>query len=55
MYLCDRDLRALLPELDFRAEAGAEVFTEAEQVQPASVDLRLGTVFWRPIKRFTLD
>lgn len=37
MYLCDKDLRALLPELDFRAEACADVFAEADQVQPGQL------------------
>ncbi len=55
MYLCDGHIRDLLQELDFRAEEGASPFDPSEQVQPASVDLRLGHVFWRPLRRFTLD
>jgi deoxycytidine triphosphate deaminase len=55
MYLCDRDIRELLGDLGFQAEEGAQAFNPVDQVQPASVDLRLSCVFWRPLKRFTLD
>lgn len=54
MYLSDRDLNALLPQLEIRGPDDAP-FNAADQVQPSSIDLRLGTVFWRPRKRFTLD
>lgn len=55
MYLCDTDLRLLLPEMQILAEDGAEPFQPEEQIQPASVDLRLSAVFWRPLRRFTMD
>jgi len=37
------------------AEDGATPFAPNEQVQPASIDLRLSGVFWKPLKRSTLD
>jgi deoxycytidine triphosphate deaminase len=55
MYLADRQIRELLPQLAVEVEEGAEPFKPDEQVQPASVDLRLSQLFWRPQKRFTLD
>jgi deoxycytidine triphosphate deaminase len=55
MYLCDKDLRKLLPEINVTAEDGADPFQPDEQVQPASVDFRLSAVFWRPLRRFTID
>ncbi len=55
MYLCDRDLRALLPHLSIVSEDGAPPFNADEQIQPASIDLRLGFVFWYPLRRFTID
>lgn len=55
MYLCDKDLRELLPEINVRTEEGADPFQPDEQIQPASVDLRLSAVFWRPLRRFTID
>lgn len=45
MYLSDRDIRALLPELDFQTDHPEHPF-EGEQVQPCSIDLRLSNVFW---------
>lgn len=54
MYLSDRDLTALLPQLEIQGPADGP-FKPEDQVQPSSIDLRLGTVFWRPRKRFTLD
>lgn len=55
MYLCDQDLRDLLAQLAFASEDGSSPFNPDEQIQPASVDLRLGSVFWRPLRRVTLD
>jgi deoxycytidine triphosphate deaminase len=55
MYLCDKHLRQLLPEIQILAEDGAEPFQAEEQIQPSSIDLRLSSVFWRPVRRFTID
>jgi len=55
MYLCDRHLRELLPQLKIEIEEGAEAFNIDDQVQPASIDIRLGHVFWKPRRRFTVD
>jgi deoxycytidine triphosphate deaminase len=55
MYLCDSHLRQLLPEIQVVAEDGAEPFRPDDQVQPSSIDLRLSAVFWRPLRRFTID
>lgn len=55
MYVCDKHLRDILPQINFREEDGAEPFQPDEQVQPASIDLRLSAVFWKPIRRFAID
>jgi deoxycytidine triphosphate deaminase len=55
MYLSDRELTALLPELDFHTEDAAAQFSPTEQVQPCSIDLRLDRVFWRPTGHSPLD
>ena len=55
MYLSDEDLRVLLPSLGFAAEPGFEPFDPTGQVQPSSIDLRLGSTFWEPMKRLPLD
>ena len=55
MYLCDSDLRLLLPEIRILSEDRAEPFQPDEQIQPSSIDLRLSAVFWRPLRRFTID
>ncbi len=47
MYLSDRDIRDLLPELSFEGNHPNHLFNADEQVQPCSVDLRLSNVFWR--------
>jgi deoxycytidine triphosphate deaminase len=55
MYLADRDLRTLLPQIDVHVEEGAEAFDPGAQLQPASLDFRLSHVFWKPQKRFPID
>lgn len=47
MYLADRDIRALLPELAISTEHPTHFFDEDEQIQPCSIDLRLSNVVWR--------
>lgn len=46
MQLSDRDLRALLPEMDIQTPEYAPAFSPSEQVQPASIDLRVDRVVW---------
>lgn len=55
MLLADRALHDLLESIHPVAEEGADAFDADAQVQPASIDLRLSMVFWRPKKRFALD
>jgi deoxycytidine triphosphate deaminase len=47
MYLSDRDIRELLPELEFETRHPNHPFDADEQIQPCSIDLRLSNVFWR--------
>jgi deoxycytidine triphosphate deaminase len=51
MYLADRDIRALLPKMDLNCPHPDHQFDEATQVQPASIDLRVSDVFWKPSRR----
>jgi deoxycytidine triphosphate deaminase len=55
MYLADREIRALLNELKIVADNPDHPFNEDEQIQPASIDLRLDTVFWRQRARKVTD
>lgn len=55
MYLSDERLQQLLPELRIAVEGEVEDFQPADQIQPASIDLRLSSVFWKPLRRFTID
>jgi deoxycytidine triphosphate deaminase len=55
MYVCDQQLRGLLPQLDIRIEDEAEPFNADDQLQPASIDFRLSHIFWKPQRRSTLD
>jgi deoxycytidine triphosphate deaminase len=55
MYLADRDLAVILDQINVAIEDGAEPFDPETQIQPASLDLRLGHVFWRPKRRMTVD
>lgn len=55
MYLSDTHLRELLPQMRFECEEGTQPFDVDAQVQPSSIDLRLSPLFWRPLKRFTID
>ena len=51
MYLSDRDLKKLLPELDIKVEGGFPAFDPDAQIATCSIDLRLGSSFWRPQSR----
>ena len=51
MYLSDRDIKLLLPELDINVEGGFPPFDPDAQIATCSIDLRLGSSFWRPQRR----
>lgn len=51
MYLCDRDIRALLPQMSICTHNEDFPFVADERIQPCSIDLRLSDVFWIPTKR----
>lgn len=51
MYLSDRDIKKLLPELGIETPNEDHPFDADKQIQPASIDLRLSNVFWRPSRR----
>jgi deoxycytidine triphosphate deaminase len=55
MYLSDRDIKALLPEIGFETDDPNQPFIPADQIQPCSVDLRLGRTFWKQRSKQTLD
>ena len=55
MYLSDHHLRKLLPQLHVETEDGLDAFNPEDQVQPASIDLRLSSVYWRPSRRSRID
>ncbi len=48
MYLSDRDIRAVLPEMGLEAPDPNHRFAPETQIQPCSIDLRVSNVFWRP-------
>ena len=51
MYLADRELKALLPELRIETSHPGHRFLPSEQIQPCSVDLRVSNYFWKPSRR----
>jgi deoxycytidine triphosphate deaminase len=51
VYLADRDIHALLGSMDIHCDSEAHPFVADDQVQPASIDLRLSSVFWKPSVR----
>lgn len=52
MLLSDREIRALLPLLNFETDEHQRPFRPEEQIQPCSIDLRLDRCFWLPKKPF---
>lgn len=50
MYLSDREIKALLDDMEIEGPVEAHPF-EAGQVQPCSIDLRVSDVFWKPSRR----
>lgn len=47
MYLADRDILARLADFSFVSEDEGQPFVPEDQVGPASVDLRLSSVYWK--------
>ncbi len=47
MYLADRDIVARISDLNFSTPDQFDPFDPIGQVQPCSIDLRLGVKFWR--------
>lgn len=55
MYLCDKDIKARLPDMRVESDAPGAPFDASSQVQPSSIDLRLSNVFWEPTKGRPID
>jgi deoxycytidine triphosphate deaminase len=51
LYLVDRDIKALLSEMNVECPNSDHPFNPDEQIQPASIDLRIADVFWKPSRR----
>lgn len=56
MYLIDKEIREVLPQLNLEADNPDYPISAEEQIQPCSIDLRLSNVFWLPTsKRAVID
>ncbi|NQS97581.1 MAG: dCTP deaminase [candidate division Zixibacteria bacterium] len=55
MYASDKTINSLLSELNIVTNNSDNPFIASEQIQPCSIDLRLDSVFWKPIKRKSID
>jgi len=55
MYLADSELREKLKEMNIVSDSADQPFSEQEQIQPCSVDLRLSNIFWIPRRIKSLD
>jgi len=55
MYLSDNEIHDKLDKIAFEVESNALAFDPKEQIQPASIDLRLSNLFWIPKRRGTID
>lgn len=53
MYLSDNDIQIILPQLNIETNNIDHPFSELEQIQPCSIDIRLSNVFWLPVSRKT--
>jgi len=51
MYLADRDIRALLDELEIHTPDPGHAFDADRQIQPCSIDVRLSPIFWESSRR----
>ncbi|MEW4568736.1 dCTP deaminase [Tautonia sp. JC769] len=50
MLLSDGDIRQILSQLEFETDDNRRPFKPDEQIQPASIDLRLDRCFWFPLR-----
>ena len=50
MLLTDNEIRRILTDLDFVTDDPQRPFKANQQIQPASIDLRLDRCFWFPVK-----
>ncbi len=55
MYLSDRDIKTLLPQIRFETDNPEQPFNEDDQIQPCSVDLRLDRTFWLQARKRPID
>lgn len=55
VYLTDRQIKTKLEILGFDVPAGFDPFDASTQIQPCSVDLRLGVKFWTQRKQREVD
>src|SRR3989442_114308 len=55
MYLADRDIKLLLDEIGFETDDQDHPFLAEDQIQPASVDLRLDSIFWLQKSKKPID
>lgn len=51
MYLADKDIKEMLPEMQIDGPDPAHPFDPDEQIQPCSIDLRVANVFWKASRR----
>ncbi len=51
MYLIDKEIRAILNELEIEASYPGFEFSADDQIQPCSIDIRLSNIFWMPVAR----
>lgn len=55
MYLSDKDIQGKLQEMAIECDNPEHPFSESEQIQPCSLDLRLSNIFWEPVKMRAFD
>jgi deoxycytidine triphosphate deaminase len=54
MYLIDKEIYEVLPDLNVETENPAYPFSAEQQVQPCSIDLRLSNVFWQAVSKSSI-
>lgn len=52
MFLCDTNIKEKLPELRIEVDGPDYPFQPDQRIQPASIDLSLSNVFWKPKRRY---
>jgi deoxycytidine triphosphate deaminase len=55
VYLSDKDIRDRLHDLQIECLVPERPFEPKSQIQPCSIDLRLGSVFWSAQKSYAID